>query len=146
MTDRIEKMVEIKAPVERVWRALTDHREFGAWFRVDLDGPFAAGAPVTGRMTYPGFEHVPFEARVERMESPTAFAFRWSHYDAEIDVSNEPWTLVEFTLAPTEGGTRLKVVESGFAALSPRFRDKALTGNTRGWEMQMENIQRHVEA
>jgi hypothetical protein len=66
MNDRIEKRIEVKAPVSRVWRALTDHREFGEWFRVKLDGPFAPGQPSTGHMTYPGYEHVKWNAVVQK--------------------------------------------------------------------------------
>ena len=58
MSDRIEKRVELKAPVARVWRALTDHREFGQWFRVNLAGPFVPGQVSRGKMTHPGYEHV----------------------------------------------------------------------------------------
>src|SRR4051794_5582890 len=57
MSDRIEKAIELNAPVERVWRALTDHGEFGEWFRVKLDGPFVPGEMSTGHITYPGYEH-----------------------------------------------------------------------------------------
>ena len=77
MSDRIEKSIELNAPIERVWRALTDHNEFGEWFRVKLDGPFAPGEVATGRITYPGFEHVRWEARIKQMEAPRLFSFTW---------------------------------------------------------------------
>ena len=88
MTDRIEKTVELAAPIDRVWRAITDHEEFGAWFRVKLDGPFHLGEPSTGRITYPGAEHYKWEAQVTRMEPPHHFAFTWPH-PAD---PHEPWS------------------------------------------------------
>ena len=64
MDHRIEKRIELKAPVSRGWRALTDYREFGEWFRVKLDGPFVKGQVSRGHMTFPGYEHVKWEAVV----------------------------------------------------------------------------------
>src|SRR5437899_1549828 len=87
MTDRIEKTIELKAPVSRVWRALTDHREFGTWFRVRLDGPFVPGQVSRGHITYPGYEHVKWEATVQRMEPERLFSFTWHPYaiDTAVD-------------------------------------------------------------
>ena len=103
MTDRIEKTIEIKAPVSRVWRALTDHREFGAWFRVRLDGPFVPGQVSRGQITYPGYEHYRWEAVVQKMEPERLFSFTWHPYaiDQSQDYSDEEPTLVEFTLERT---------------------------------------------
>ncbi|MGA2342113.1 MAG: vanillate O-demethylase oxidoreductase VanB, partial [Steroidobacteraceae bacterium] len=58
MTNQIEKQIELKAPVERVWRALADFREFGSWFGVKLDAPFEVGKTARGRITHPGYEHI----------------------------------------------------------------------------------------
>ena len=148
MTDRIEKTIDLKAPVERVWRALTDHEEFGQWFRVDLEGPFAPGQLSRGRITHPGYEHVAWEARVVRMDAPRLFSLTWHPYAVElgVDYSQEPSTLVEFRLEPTPGGSRLTVVESGFDALPAHRRDTAFRMNDGGWAAQMENIRAHVEA
>ncbi len=149
MQDSIEKRIDLKAPVARVWRALTDHREFGAWFRVDLEGPFAVGEVSRGRITYPGYEHLKWEATVEAMEPESLFAFTWCPYggDPDVDYSDEPTTRVEFRLEPTEGGTRLVISESGFDALpdDPRRVD-ALRRNTQGWNEQAKNISAHVES
>ena len=119
MTNSIEKTVDIAAPVERVWRAVTDHVEFGQWFGVKIAAPFAVGEESTGHITYPGYEHVKWEALVEWMDPPHRFAFRWHPYaiDRDVDYSSEPRTLVEFTLASIATGTRLTVVETGFDAL-----------------------------
>jgi len=101
MADRIEKTVELKAPVSRVWRALTDHREFGAWFRVKLEGPFVPGQASRGQIAHPGYEHLRLELTVRQMEPERLFSFTWHPHavDPERDYSAEPPTLVEFTLA-----------------------------------------------
>src|SRR5215813_6056095 len=80
MTDRIEKTIELKAPVSRVWKALTDHREFGAWFRVRLEGPFVPGQVSRGQITYPGYEHLKWEAVLQTIERERLFSFSWSPY------------------------------------------------------------------
>lgn len=148
MTNEIEKTIDLKAPVERVWRALTDHEEFGAWFRVKVDGPFEPGGLSTGRITIPGFEHVKWEATIVAMEAPAYFAYRWHPYavDPDVDYSGEPTTLVEFRLEAAGGGTRLTVTESGFEALPDHRRPDALRMNTGGWEAQLKNVKAHVEA
>ena len=147
MTDRVEKIVELKAPVSRVWKALTDHEEFGKWFRVKLDGPFAPGQVSRGHVTYPGYEHLKWEAVVQKMESERLFSFTWHPYAVEPDhdYSGETPTLVEFTLQPTATGTRLSVVESGFDKLPAHRRDMAFRSNEDGWTIQMKNIAEYVD-
>lgn len=147
MTDRIEKTVELKAPVARVWRALTDHREFGQWFRVRLEGPFVPGEVARGNITHPGYEHLRWEAVVQRMEPERLFSFTWHPYaiDPNQDYSGEPPTLVEFTLEKIVTGKRLRIVESGFDQLPAKRRDEAFRMNDRGWSMQTENIAQYVE-
>src|SRR5678815_5467216 len=97
-TDRIEQHIELNAPVARVWRALTDHREFGQWFRVDLESPFAAGKVTRGRITYPGYEHLVMEVVVRRMEPQKLFSFNWHPYavDPKADYSKESPTPVSY--------------------------------------------------
>jgi uncharacterized protein YndB with AHSA1/START domain len=147
MTDCIEKQIDINAPVSRVWKALTNHVEFGEWFRVRLDGPFVAGQESTGHITHPGYEHVRWHAVVEAIEPERLFSFSWHPYaiEKDVDYSDESPTLVEFTLEPIASGTRLRVVESGFDRIPARRRPEALRMNTSGWEAQMTNIQKHVE-
>ncbi|HKP23438.1 MAG TPA: SRPBCC family protein [Dongiaceae bacterium] len=147
MTDRIEKSIELKAPVSRVWRALTDYREFGVWFRVRLDGPFEPGRTVRGQITYPGYEHLKWEAMVQKMEPERLFSFTWHPYaiDPNEDYSSEVPTLVEFTLEKSATGTLLRVVESGFDKLPDKRRLEAFRMNEGGWSEQMKNIARHVE-
>ncbi|WP_273794772.1 SRPBCC family protein [Brucella intermedia] len=146
-TDRIVKTVDIRAGIDRVWRALTDHEEFGSWFQVKLDGPFIVGTRSTGHITYPGFEHEPWESFIKETKAPSYFAFTWHPYavDHSIDYSKEPPTLVEFKLEPIEAGTRLTVIESGFDALPAERRPLALRMNEGGWEEQVGNIKRHAE-
>jgi uncharacterized protein YndB with AHSA1/START domain len=148
MADRIEKSTELKAPIERVWRALTDHAEFGAWFRVKLDGPFLPGQISRGHITYPGYEHLRWEVEVVAMEKPRRFAFAWHPYaiDPEVDYAKEPSTLVEFRLEPMPAGTRLTVVESGFDALPDHRRAEALRSNEGGWTEQVKNFKAHLES
>ena len=144
--DRIVKTVDLSAPVARVWKALTDHNEFGTWFRVRLNGPFEVGRLVTGIVTYPEYEGLAWHALVERMEHERLFAFSWHPFDVEpeTDVSDEPRTLVEFRLEPTPAGTRLTITESGFSAIPDPRRLEALRSNRRGWEIQSRNIADHV--
>ena len=146
-TDRIEKQMVLCAPKSRVWRALTDAQEFGTWFRVKLEGQFAVGQRIRGKITYPGYEHLTMDVTVERMDKEKQFSFRWhpGAVDPKVDYSAEPATLVEFRLEEAEGGTRLTVVESGFDKLPPGRREEAFRGNERGWTIQMENIKRHVD-
>ncbi len=148
MVDRIEKTVELRAPVERVWRAITDHNEFGEWFRVKLEAPFVPGEPARGRVTHPGYEHVAWEARVVTMDPPRLFAFTWHPYavDPAVDYAKEPETLVEFHLTPTPAGTHLVIVESGFEALPAARQADALRMNGGGWEQQTVNIKTYVES
>lgn len=146
MSDRIEKSIELKAPVSRVWRALTDHREFGTWFRVNIDAPFVAGEVSRGRITYPGYEHLKWEATVVKIEPERYFSFTWHPYavDPDRDYSGEPPTLVEFTLEAIPGGTRLTVVESGFDKIPAHRRNEAFRMNEGGWAEQVRNIAAHV--
>ena len=119
---------------------------FGAWFRVKLEGSFQAGKTIRGRITHPGYEHVVFEAQVERVEPETLFSYRWHPYavDPKVDYSKEPTTLVVFELADVPEGTQLTVVESGFDQVPPHRRLEAFRMNSGGWGGQMENIVRHV--
>jgi uncharacterized protein YndB with AHSA1/START domain len=146
MADRIEKRIELKAPVARVWRALTDYREFGEWFRVKIEGPFVPGEVSRGHITYPGYEHLQWEAVVKAMEPERLFSFTWHPYavDPKMDYSAEPQTLVEFRLEKTAQGTLLLVTESGFDRIPAGRRAEAFLRNDGGWAEQMKNIERHV--
>jgi uncharacterized protein YndB with AHSA1/START domain len=146
MSDRIEKRIELKAPVSRVWRALTDHNEFGAWFRVKIDAPFVPGQVSRGHITWPGYEHLAWEAVVQRIEPERFFSFTWHPYavDPKIDYSKETPTLVEFTLEKTETGALLLITESGFDKVPSDRRLEAFRKNDGGWAQQLTNIESHV--
>jgi uncharacterized protein YndB with AHSA1/START domain len=148
VTDRIEREIVLKAPVSRVWQALTDARQFGHWFGVELSGPFAPGDRVTATVTTEQYAGVTFDIMVLQMEPERLFSWRWHPGDIEpaVDLSGEPTTLVEFHLAPVAGGTHLRVIESGFDALPPSRRSAAYRANDHGWAEQMVNIERHVAA
>lgn len=145
-SDRIEKQIRLDSPRSRVWRALTDAKQFGAWFGVDLQGAFARGVTIHGKLTIKGYEHVPFDVIVESIEPERFFSFRWRPYaiDPNVDYSKEPRTLVAFTLEEADGGTLLTVVESGFDGIPASRRAKAFEMNSRGWAGQLENIRKYV--
>ena len=145
-TDRIEKCIALKATRARVWRALTDTRDFGTWFGAKLEGSFAEGATVRGRITIKGYEHVPLEMLVERIQAEHFFSYRWHPYaiDPKVDYSAEPTTLVAFRLEEAGGTTTLTVIESGFDRLPASRRASAFRSNDSGWTGQLKNIERHV--
>ena len=145
-TDRIEKKVLLNAPRARVWRALSDAREFGSWFGVRIGGTFAPGARVTGTITHKGYEHVPWEITVEAIEPERLFSFRWHPYAVQpgVDYSGEPTTLIVFTLDDVPGGTLLTVVESDFDRIPLARRAEAFRMNDQGWAAQMTAIERYV--
>ncbi len=144
--DRIQKTVDLAAPVSRVWRALTDHVEFGRWFHVRLDGPFRVGETTTGNVTYPGHEDMQWESVTERMEHERLFAFTWppGAIDPESTYSDDAKILVEFHLQPTANGTRLTITETGFLQFPASKRAEVLRSNKEGWELQAGNIAAHV--
>ena len=146
MSDRIEKTVELGASISRVWRALTDHQEFGQWFGVRLEGPFAPGQPARGHITHPGYEHIRFEFIIQKIEPERLFSFTWHPYaiDPNEDYSGETPTLVEFTLEKIPAGTLLRVIESGFDKIPAGRRLEAFRMNEGGWSKQMENIKLHL--
>ena len=141
--DFIKKQIELRASVSRVWHALTDS---GEWFHVKLDAPFAAGQISRGQITYPGYEHLSWEATIQKIERQQIFSFTGHPYAVEpdIDYSAEAPTLVEFKLEKTEEGTRLTLTESGFDQIPSTRRLKAFRMNEGGWNEQMINIERHL--
>ncbi len=145
-TDRIEKEIVVRAPRAKVWRAITDSREFGKWFQAEMKDPFVPGARAQGRITSPGYEHLTLEVRVERMEPEHLFSWRWHPYavDPQQDYSNEPTTLVVFELEEIPEGTRIRVKESGFDHIPLARRSEAFRMNSEGWAEQLQNIARHV--
>lgn len=156
-TDRIEKRVLLRAPLARVWRAVSDAGEFGRWFGVRLEGPFVAGERLSGRIVptevdahvakmQEPYTGLPFDIVVERIEPMRLFSFRWhpSAVDRGADYSREPMTLVEFVLEEAPGGTMLTITESGFDSLPPERRAEAYRGNEGGWEAQLTLVGKYL--
>jgi len=146
-TDRIEKSATIRAPRDRVWRALTDQNEFGEWFSARLSGPFETGKRVTAVALRKGHPDLPFSLVVDQVMAPRFLSWLWNPapIDPSYDYSKEPMTLVEFTLDDVPGGTKLTVRESGFDQIPETRRKEAFQLNSDGWKYQMENIDRHVQ-
>ncbi len=148
VTDRIETRVEVNAPRSRVWRAVSTAKEFGTWFGAELDGEFAAGATVRGRITSKGYEHLTLDLAVERVEPEHYFSYRWHPYaiDPKVDYSAEPRTLVEFRLAELAGGkgTAVTIVESGFDRIPLARRAEAYRMNDKGWAGQTKKLAAYV--
>jgi uncharacterized protein YndB with AHSA1/START domain len=156
-TDRIEKQVVLRAPRERVWRAVSDAQQFGTWFGVEFDGPFVAGTQLTGRITPTKVDaeiakaqepHAgkAFEWTVERIEPPRLISFRWHPFAVEpnFDYSQEPTTLVTFELEETAEGTKLTISESGFDRIPLERRLKAFAANEQGWHAQAQLIAKYL--
>ena len=147
-TDRIEKIIVLKAPKSRVWNAISDANQFGEWFGVKIHNDFVAGATVVGQITTPGYEHLSMELFVDRIEPQDLFSYRWHPFavDPNTDYSSEPTTLVVFKLTEVDEGTELTIVESGFDAIPLERRDEAFRMNEGGWTAQIANIERYVTA
>lgn len=158
-TDRIEKKVVLRAPRERVWHAISDAKQFGTWFGVEFDGPFVAGARLTGRIAptkvdpavakmQEPYVGLPFDCTVDRIEPMRLFSFRWHPFaiDPKVDYSREPTTLVVFELEEVVGGTQLTITESGFDRIPLERRARAFAANEGGWAKQTELIAKYVEA
>jgi len=146
-TDSIKKQTVLRASPARVWRAISQAREFSAWFGAEVRDDFAPGATVHGKVTYQGKE-MTFTMQIERMEPERLLSFRWHPFavDPTVDYTHEPTTLVELTLAPAPEGTLLTVTETGFDKIPIARRAKAFEMNDGGWAAQMENIAKYVDA
>ncbi len=138
----IERQIEIKAPMAKVFLALTDSKQFGQWFKVKLDGPFVAGKTTTGMNLSKGFE-MPMQFIIREIKPETYFSYSWTPFpmDRTIDYSKEEPTLVEFFLSTSSKGTLVKVKESGFDKITASRRAKAFEMHSGGWEAQLQNIE-----
>ena len=143
--DSIERQIEIKAPVAKVWKALTDSQLFGQWFSANPPPPFEAGKTAKARNTTKGFE-MDMEFHVKKITPQSYFSYAWTPFplDQTFDYSKEEPTLVEFWLEPTSTGTLLKVKESGFNKITASRRAKAFEMHTGGWEAQLRNIEKFL--
>jgi uncharacterized protein YndB with AHSA1/START domain len=156
-TDRIEKRVPLHAPLERVWRAISDSKQFGSWFWVEFDRPFVTGTTLKGRIVpttvdaevakrQKRYEGTIFQFEVDRIEPMRLFSFRWHPYavDSGVDYSKEPTTLVVFELEEVSDGTLLTVTESGFDQIPLERRAKAFASNEQGWSAQVKLIEKYL--
>lgn len=155
---KIEKQVVLRAPLERVWRAISDAEEFGRWFGVRFDGPFVAGASVTAAISPTAVDAevakrqeahagVTSTWQIVAVEPPRRFAYRWHPFavDPEVDYHREPTTLVEFTLAERPDGVLLTITESGFEAIPEARRGPSFEANGEGWAIQTTLVRKYVE-
>ncbi len=145
-TDRIRKQIHLRHPRARVWRALTDSREFGKWFGALFTEPFTPGARRLGKITHKGYEHMTMDITIEQMVPERLLSWRWHPGALEPgeDVSAEPMTLVVFELTEVQGGTLLTVEETGFDGIPLARRAKAFRDNEGGWEGQLAAIEEHL--
>jgi len=144
---RIDRTIEIAAPPERVWRALTSAAELSAWFQVSIEGEIAQGAEVWMTTSSPGYAGQRFRVRIVEMAAPRRFAWEWhpGSVDPQVDYSLEQPTMVTFSLEPSAGGTRLTVSETGFDAISVARRAKVYEENSQGWTEVLVWLQRYAE-
>jgi len=144
--DKIEKSIEIHVPKSRVWQAISNYKQFGEWFQVALDQPFEEGKPSTGKMTHPGVEGEAWIADVVSVKPETYLSMTWNLYDPDSELlsGETPTTLVEFILEDTPNGTKLTIVESGFAAIADPLGVDAMRRNTEGWKYQINNIMNYI--
>jgi uncharacterized protein YndB with AHSA1/START domain len=156
-TDRIEKTILLRAPLKRVWRALSDSTEFGTWFGMRFNAPFTPGATMTAvivpttvnpevaEMQKP-YEGISFEINIEQIQPERLFSFRWHPGAVEpgFDYSSEPTTLVVFTLRKVPDGVQLTVTESGFDQIPLARRAKAFSANEGGWTLMIKLIEEYL--
>lgn len=145
---RIDKSIEIDAPVERVWRALTDAAELSTWFQVKIDGEIASGRTVWMTSILPSHAGIRFDVEIVELTPPSRVVWRWhpGDVDAAVNYQDEPRTTVVFTLHATAAGTRLEVSETGFDEISLSRRAKAYADNSQGWAEVTVWLKNHVEA
>lgn len=152
-TDRIEKTTLLRAPLGRVWQAISDSSQFGEWFGLRAEGPFVAGETVRCTIVptsvdpevaeqqkeYEGFE---FDIWVEEVVAEQKLSIRWHPYslDEDADPETEPTTLVTFTLEPQDDGVLLTITESGFDQIPLDRRAQAFASNDDGWTHQIRMI------
>jgi uncharacterized protein YndB with AHSA1/START domain len=157
-TDRIEKKILLRASRDRVWRAISHSTEFGAWFGLEVVGPFKAGAKmsaaivgtkVNDEVAAAQKKHagIPFELYIEKIEPQRLFSFRWHPHAVErgVNYDDEATTLVTFTLDDAPGGILLTVTETGFDKIPLERRAKAFTANDNGWAIVITLVEEYLK-
>jgi uncharacterized protein YndB with AHSA1/START domain len=144
---RIDRTIEIQAPPERVWRALTNAKELSTWFQVTVEGDIAPGNEVWMTSVCKG-QTVRFRVLFVEMTPPTRFVWQWhpGAVDPNIDYSKEPRTTVTFTLEPSGSGTRVSLAETGFNEISLARRAKVFGDNNQGWTEVLVWLSNYAES
>jgi len=145
--NRIDRTIEIGAPVERVWKALTTADQLSAWFRVSIEGPLTPGSHVWMKSTDPQYAGMRFQVRIVEADPPRRFVWEWhpGAVDPTVDYDREPWTRVTFVLEPAAGGTRVTLSETGFDQISLARRAKVFEDNSQGWAEVLQWLRAYAE-
>jgi uncharacterized protein YndB with AHSA1/START domain len=145
---RIDRTIEIQAPPERVWRALTNAKELATWFQVSIEGDIAPGNEVWMTSMSKGYAGVRFRVLFVEMTPPKRFVWQWhpGAVDPNVDYSSEPRTTVTFTLEPSGRGTRVSLAETGFNEVSLARRAKVFGDNSQGWTTVLVWLSNYAEA
>jgi uncharacterized protein YndB with AHSA1/START domain len=138
--DRIERTMEIAHPPGKVWAALTTAEGLGTWFGNEAKIDLRPGGSAQMRWTNGNTA----DMRIDRVEEPAVFGFTWHIYGLADEDPRR--TYVEFTLEPVVAGTRLTVVESGFAQLPDDAYRTAFDGNTAGWASELGELVDYLDA
>jgi uncharacterized protein YndB with AHSA1/START domain len=156
-TDRIDKVVFLSAPRERVWAAIADAKRFGSWFGIRFEGEFAVDAHLVGTIVPTEVDPAMAQAMaphagltvdfyIERIEPMNVFVYRWHPFaiDRDVDYSAEETTTVTFALADAPAGTSLKIMEIGFDGLPFERRGPAFEANDEGWFEQTKLLEKYL--
>jgi uncharacterized protein YndB with AHSA1/START domain len=143
--DTIERSIVLPNPRARVWEALTTPQQISQWFQGLWEFELEPGAPIHFDF---GPQYGVHRGRVEAVEPMDRVAYLWTHegrdWDAAIPIDDVPTTVMEFLLTDDGDGTKLTVIESGFAALPDEIRQRSLLDNSQGWDEQIRNIERYL--
>ena len=145
---RIDRTIEIQAPPERVFKALTNADELSDWFQVRVEGQITAGGEVWMTSVHPDHAGQRWPVRIVELSAPRRVVWQWhpGQVDPTRDYSREPQTTVTFTLEPSGGGTRVSVSETGFDRIALERRAKVYEDNSQGWSEVLVWLQKYVEA
>lgn len=143
----IDRAIELAAPPDRVWRALTTAAELSAWFQVAIEGDIRARAEVWMTSVHPDHAGQRFRVRFIELTPPRRLVWAWhpGTIDPGVDYSREPMTTVVFTLEPSAAGTHLSVSETGFDEISAARRARVHQDNSDGWSEVLVWLQTHVQ-
>jgi uncharacterized protein YndB with AHSA1/START domain len=138
--DRIERTISVTQPPEKVWAAITTAEGLGTWFGQKATVDLRVGG--LAHLTWDGgYTH---ELRIERLEPPRVFGWTWAI--TGLPEGDPRRTYVEFTLEPDAAGTRLTMVETGFAQLPSDLHSGAYGGNAEGWQRELDELVGYLNA